>query len=331
MSAADWTAPFASGDMLKAPKRGQGEPSAAVLLIGRLTYGGITLAADAAGIRAHPAELLTAEDRAAIQEHRAELLAILGGQQPPRLSLDKQAQAEKDVARGFIGREPTAKETDEAQTEARALLKWLRQSWHGTMTEPTFFDELEAELYRVGVLSLCWALDVGSLRELLAELRKIEDVAGAEFQAAMHRAQARESTEWHALNIAAAQLSRQATEMSSPRLEKAAALLVEMLTPDRIRPEAPAVAARKESSKKANDARRAPEKAVWEKIDSTMQERLKYLRGRGAKKRAAEGVARQALYWNREEGSPLKWETEEQAVRAILVRFTPSQKARRKD
>ncbi|MEL5847927.1 MAG: hypothetical protein U7M05_00990 [Candidatus Igneacidithiobacillus chanchocoensis] len=331
MSADAWQ-PFKTVNALSPdiPKRGQGETSPAVLLIGRLMYRGITLTLDGCKLSASPSEALTPEDMAAIKEHRAALVAFLTPEQErPRPSLEEQLETEAALALQTMGREPTAKETEQAQADARALLSWLRKNWHGTMTGPSFFDELEAELYRVGILSTFWGLrgDRDTLRELLAELRHLEDKAGRDFLGALHRAHSREGQEWHVVALAVGQMEYQAKALNSPRLAEAAKVMRAMLTPDRLRPEAPAEATRKELTKNANKARTDARDAIWGKIEAAMREQ------RGMKAvdtRAA--VAKLALQWNLEAQpsasgkAPFGWETEAQAAEAIRLHMMRAKK-----
>jgi hypothetical protein len=249
-----------------------------VLLIGRLAYRGITLTLDGCKLSASPAEAVTAEDRAAIKEHHADLVAFLTPEQP-RPSLDEQVETEAALALQTMGREPTTKETEQAQADARALLSWLRKNWHGTMTEPSFFDQLEAEFYRVGILSMFWGLstDKGTLRELLAELRRIEERAGADFLRALNEAQRRESEEWQVLAQAAHMVASKAEALKSPRLEKAAELMAAMLTPDKLRPEAPALAAFRQAGSKGGKQRRAVSNAARREL------KRRYREGKGSK------------------------------------------------
>ncbi len=287
MSTPDWTEPFTAPNMLDAPSRGQGEPSPAVMLIGRLAYRGITLTLDGCKLIANPAEAVTPEDREAIRQHRAELVAILTPEQP-RPSLEEQTEQEAALAVQTMGREPTAKETEQARTDARALLAWLRKNWHGAMTPPSFFDELEAEFYRVGILSTFWGLsaDKDTLRELLAELRRIEDKAGADFLRALHEAQRRESEEWQVLAQAAHMVATKAETLKSPRLEKAAELMAAMLTPDKLRPEAPALAVFKQAGSKGGKQRRAVSNAARKEL------KRRYVEGKGRGWRTPQEAAR---------------------------------------
>lgn len=288
MSASPWE-PFTAPNMLDAPRRGQGEPNPAALLIGRLAYRGIRLSADGVRIIAEPADSLTPADNREITEHALELLRILNPNlKPDRASLDEQAEAEAALALDFIGREPSAKEVKQAQADARALLSWLRKNWHGTMTEPSFFDELEAELYRVGILSTFWGLraDRDTLRALLAELRRIEDRAGPDFLRALNEAQRREAEEWRTLAITAKAIATKAEILKSPRLEKAAELMAAMLSPDKLRPEAAAQAAFKEAGSKGGKQRRAVSNAARKEL------KRRYIEGKGRKWRTPQDAAR---------------------------------------
>lgn len=327
MSASDWTEPFTAPNMLDAPARGNGKPSEAVLLLGRLTRKGITLSVDASGIHPSPAELLTAEDIQAIREHRAELLTILGGQTPPRPSLDEQVKAEAELALQTVDRKPTTKETGQAKAAAAELVAWINQNWHGSLTlsdeqdKAAFFDGLEMAFYNAGVLSVIWGLssDTQALREFLAELRGIEDRAEPEFQTALHRAQFREGEEWFVLNLAAHTIAAKAQSLNSPRLGRAAQLMQAMLTPDKLRPEAPAQAARKENAQSAKAAQNAVRDEIWRKVRAEVE---KAQQGRKAID-AYHEVAPLALRWNEEAPlsasgkKPFSWESVPQAAAAI--------------
>jgi len=336
MSAPDWTEPFTAPNMLDAPRRGQGEPSPAALLMGRLAYRGISLSAEGVRIVAEPADRLTADDNLAITEHALELLRILNPDlRPDRPSLDEQTEAEAALALQTIGREPTAKEAEQAKADAAGVLAWLRKNWHGSLTmdegqeREAFFRGLEALLFNAGVLSILWGLsaDRPALRDFLGELRRLEDRAGPEFQAALRRAQFRESEEWLILSQAAHMVAAKAQSLNSPRLEKAAELIAAMLSPDKLRPEAPSEAARRESSRKANETRSAARDEIWDKIEAAMkaQRGMKAVDARAA-------VAKLALQWNREAPpsasgkAPFGWKTEAQAAEAIRLHLMRKRK-----
>jgi len=322
----DWWQPFKTVNALSPdiPKRGQGEPSAAVQLIGRLAYRGVTLTLDGYKLSATPADALTPEDRAAIREHRADLVAILTPEQErPRPSLEEHAEQVRAHALGLIGREPSAPETAEAIEQAESLRAWITEHWKGTEeTGPDFYQELESRAYNAGLLSLWWGLtgDMAELRAFLQFMRDWQDEAGEQTIAAMTRADRRESAEWQVVAQAIGNMEYQATALKSPRLAEAARVMRAMLAPDRIRPQAPAEAARKEGAKKAAAARHAASKELKGRIIAEMR---KHETGPRWKNPAARKVAPLAFQWNNEarnpdtRRTPYNWPDKEKAQQEI--------------
>lgn len=303
----DWWQPFKTVNALSPdiPKRGQGEPSPAVLLVGRLAYRGITLTLDGCNLSASPAEALTPEDMDAIRKHRAALVAFLAPERErPHPSLEEHAERVRAHALGLIRREPSASETAEAIEQATSLRAWIDERWESPeKMGPDFYQELENRAYNAGLLSLWWGLtgDMAELRAFLQFMRDWQDKAGAQTAAAMTRADKRESAEWLVVAQAIGQMEFQATALKSPRLTEAAKVMRAMLTADRLRPEAPAKEARAIGAKKAAAVKHARTRTLKPRIITEMK---KYETGLKWKNPAARKVAPLAFRWNNEARNP---------------------------
>ena len=244
----------------------------------------------------------------------------LDAERPP---LERHAEQVRRFALDVTRREPTPPETAEAIEQAASLRAWISDNWKGPEeTGPDFYQELEGRAYNAGLLSLWWGLtgDMAELRAFLQFMRDWQDEAGAQSVEAMTRADRRESAEWYVVAQAIGQMEYQATALKSPRLAEAAKVMRAMLTPDRLRPEAPAEAARKESSKKAIEARHAGTKELKARIIAEMR---KHETGPRWKNPAARKVAPLAFQWNSEarnpetRRTPYKWPNIEKAQQEI--------------
>ena len=244
----------------------------------------------------------------------------LDAERPP---LERHAEQVRRFALDVTRREPTPPETAEAIEQASSLRAWISEHWEGPeKTGPDFYQELEGRAYNAGLLSLWWGLtgDMAELRAFLQFMRDWQDEAGAQSVEAMTRADRRESAEWYVVAQAIGQMEYQATALKSPRLAEAAKVMRAMLTPDRLRPEAPAEAARKESSKKAIEARHAGTKELKARIIAEMR---KHETGPRWKNPAARKVAPLAFQWNSEarnpetRRTPYKWPNIEKAQQEI--------------
>lgn len=228
----------------------------------------------------------------------------LDDERPP---LERHAEQVRAYALGIIRGEPSAPQTAEAIEQAESLRAWISDNWKGTeKTGPGFYQELEGRAYNAGLLSLWWGLtgDMAELRAFLQFMRDWQDEAGGQSVAAMTRADRRESAEWHVVAQAIGQMEYQATALKSPRLKEAAKVMRAMLTPDRLRPEAPAKEVRATGAKNAAEARHAGTKELKARI---IAECMTHKRGTQWKNPAARKVAPDAFKWNAEAGRPFSW------------------------
>jgi hypothetical protein len=230
----------------------------------------------------------------------------LDDERPP---LERHAEQVRAYALGLIRGEPSAPQTAEAIEHAESLRAWISENWKGTeKTGPDFYQELESRAYNAGLLSLWWGLtgDMAELRAFLQFMRDWQDEAGGQTIAAMTRADRRESAEWHVVAQAIGQMEYQATALKSPRLAEAAKVMRAMLTADRLRPEAPAGAARKEGGKKAAEARHARTGEVKGRILAWC-DRWKSTHPKASNNKLADDCSGPAVKWNEAAGRPFKW------------------------
>ena len=230
----------------------------------------------------------------------------LDDERPP---LERHAEQVRRFALDVIRREPSAPETAEAIEQVTSLRAWIDEHWEGPeKTGPDFYQELESRAYNAGLLSLWWGLtgDMAELRAFLQFMRDWQDEAGGQSVAAMTRADRRESAEWHVVAQAIGQMEYQATALKSPRLKEAAKVMRAMLTPDRLRPEAPAKEARATGAKNAAEARHAGTGDVRGRIIEWC-DRWKHAHPKASKNKLADDCSKHAAKWNEAAGHPFKW------------------------
>lgn len=252
------------------PKRGPDTLSPACALVGRLLYRGVNLSVQNGAVQAEPQDALTDDDKASIQRYTPEILDMLGDSEQKYVPPEEHAGQIRAQVLAYFGREPTPKETAEAVKQADELAAWLALAWCPPDTRKDFCERLESRIYNMGLLSVWWGLagDMPALLGLLKRLRDMQDDAaqGQKVKAAIDNARKREDAEWHVVAQAIGNMEYQAKELNSPRLAEAAKVMRAMLTPDRIRPEAPEKAGIKQATTKGlntrNSKRAATEKAM---------------------------------------------------------------------
>lgn len=156
-----------------------------------------------------------------------------------RLPLNEHAERLCAYVLGMVhGQTPTPKQTKQAKAQAEELVAWCGAQWEDT---PQACAELEERVYSVGWLGLWWKLtgNMDVFRETLRSLRDWEDMAGHNATMAITRGSRREDEEWTVVARAIADMEYQAIRQKSPRLEAAARVMRQILTPARLEPDAP--------------------------------------------------------------------------------------------